>query len=151
MSEVVEITPGGGPQRVGVAVAEFNGSITQRLLEAAVKTLEELGVPAIFVVRVPGALELPVVADRLFEAGCDAVVAVGAVIKGETDHYDIVARVSSHGLGEVAIRHSKPVGNAVLTVQEYEHALERALPGPANKGAEAALAVVETVRALNGI
>ena len=145
-----ETTPGPGPEHVGVAVAEFNGSITERLLDGAIKMLEELDVPTISVVRVPGALELALVADRLLSSGCDAVVAVGAVIKGETDHYDIVANISARGLAEVALRHSKPVGNAVLTVREYEHALERALPGPANKGAEAARAAVETVRALRG-
>ena len=151
MSAVNEKTPGPGPEHVGVAVAEFNGSITERLLDGAVKMLEELDVPTISVVRVPGALELALVADRLLSSGCDAVVAVGAVIKGETDHYDIVANISARGLAEVALRHSKPVGNAVLTVREYEQALERALPGPANKGAEAARAAVETVRALRGI
>ncbi len=151
MTKVSNAEPGEGPKRIGVVVAEFNQSITERLVAGAVKMLGELGVETIDVVKVPGALELAVVADRLLNIGCEGVVAVGAVIKGDTDHYEIVANVSAGALADVALRHGKPVGYAVLTVQEYEQALERALPGPANKGAEAALAVFETVRALNGL
>ena len=139
------------PLRVGVAVATFNQPITDPLAEGALSTLREMGVGEILVVEVPGALELPVAAAALAEAGCEAVVAVGAVIEGETDHYRIVTDQSARGLMEVSVRHQVPVGNAVLTVREYAHAVERSRPGPGNKGAEAARAAVETARTLTSL
>jgi 6,7-dimethyl-8-ribityllumazine synthase len=84
----------------------------------------------------------------LIDRGCDGVVAVGAVIKGETDHYEYVCAEATRGIGEVALRTGRPVGNALLTVREYEHALERSRPGPGNKGAEAAEAVLTVCRGL---
>jgi len=117
--------------------------------EAAVKVLGDAGVTDIPIIEVPGALEIPVAALALIQrAGCDGVVAIGAVIKGETDHYEFVAGEATRGIGEVALRTGKPVGNAVLTVREYDHALERSRPGPGNKGAEAAGAVVALATAL---
>lgn len=132
-------------------MAVFNQTITDRLLDGVLAALEAVGVPEVTLIRVPGALELAVAVADLFETGCEAVVAVGAVIKGETDHYEYVASEAVRGLGEVARRYRRPVGNAVLTVQDYQHAVDRSLPGPANKGAEAALAAVTTSRALTGL
>jgi 6,7-dimethyl-8-ribityllumazine synthase len=134
-----------------LAVAEFNEAITRRLEEGALAALEEDGVEEVVVVRVGGALELAVVASGLLDSGCEAVVAVGAVIKGETDHYEHVAGASVRALGEVALRHGRPVGNAVLTVREYEHAVDRSLPGPSNKGGEAAHAAVTAFKVLSGL
>lgn len=151
MTAVRELAPGPGPRHVGIVVSDFNRAITDRLLDGALSMLTELSVSEITVVRVPGALELAVAAQRLLDAGCDGVVAIGAVIRGETDHYEIVSRVSASTLADVAIRASKPVGNAVLAVDEYEHAEARARSGPDNKGAEAALAVVDAVKALAAI
>lgn len=139
---------GPGPRRVGLAVATFNQAITEPMADAALETLEGLGVDEVVIVEVPGALELPVAAAGLAQAGCEAVVAVGAVIEGETDHYRIVADQSARGLMEVALRHRIPIGNAVLTVRAYQHAVERSRPGPGNKGAEAAQAAVDAARAL---
>jgi 6,7-dimethyl-8-ribityllumazine synthase len=139
------------PPRVGVVAAEFNQAITEPMLEEAIAALEEAGVGDIVVLRVPGALELPVGADALAAQGCRAVVAIGAVIQGETDHYEIVSRESARGLGEVSLRRGIPIGNAVLTVREYGHALDRSRPGPGNKGREAAEAAVATARRLAGL
>lgn len=127
---------------IGVAVAEFNQAITDRLLEGALQALSELGVDHIKVMRVPGAWELAVAAQTLLRAGCQGVVAIGAVIKGETDHYEVIVTESARGLNQVAIDEGRPVTNAVLAVHDYAQALERSEPGPGNKGAEAAAAVV---------
>lgn len=146
-----EPTPGPVPRTVGVAVSTFNEPITGPLLEGAIAELERMGVEDVIVLRVPGALELPVAVARLAGTGCEAVVAVGAVIQGETDHYAIVSGESARGLVDVSVRTGVPVGNAVLTVRDYEHAVERSRPGPGNKGAEAARAAVETARLLAGL
>jgi 6,7-dimethyl-8-ribityllumazine synthase len=82
---------------------------------------------------------------------CDAVIAIGAVIEGETDHYEHVSTQTSAGLMQVSIETGVPVGNAVLTVREYEHARERSLPGPGNKGAEAVQAALQAVAAIRSL
>lgn len=148
---VVEVEPGPPPAHVGVAVAMFNEAITGRLLEGAIDALERAGVASVTVMRVSGALELGVAVDALLEHGCDAGIAIGAVIKGETDHYEHVASEAARAVGEVALRRGRPVGNAVLTVREYQHAVDRSMAGPSNKGAEAAEAVITAHRALAGL
>ena len=136
---------------VGVAAASFNEVITTGLLNGALEALEQTGVEEVRVVWVPGALELPLAARRLLESGCDAVVAVGAVIEGETDHYQHVSTQASAGIRQVTLATGSPVTNAVLTVREFDHARSRSLPGAANKGYEAAQAAVITVNALRDI
>ena len=143
------IAEGPVPARVGVVVSSFNAPITAPMRDAAVRVLEAAGVEAIPILEVSGALEIPVAALALLQQGdCAGVVAIGAVIKGETDHYEHVANEASRGIGEVALRTGKPVGNAVLTVREYDHAVERSRPGPGNKGGEAAEAVLALARRL---
>ena len=137
--------------RLGIAVATWNRAITDRLLEGALARCDSLGVADLTVLRVPGALELPLAAMKLAEAGCDAVVAIGAVIKGETDHYEIVVRESSAGLRDVSLSSGVPVANAILAVHDIEDALERSIPGPANKGEEAVDAAILTVNAFRGL
>ncbi|MFO7300274.1 MAG: 6,7-dimethyl-8-ribityllumazine synthase [Actinomycetes bacterium] len=148
---VVEGRPEGRGLHLGVVAATWNASITDRLLEGALLRAEELGVEEVTVVRVPGSLELPVAARALARSGCDAVVAIGAVIKGETDHYDIVVREASSGLSRVALDEGVPVAHAVLAVHDVSHAVERSLPGPSNKGREAVDAAVTTANALREI
>jgi 6,7-dimethyl-8-ribityllumazine synthase len=131
--------------RVGVAVADFNAAVTKRLLDGALAYLERAGVQQVDVLRVAGAWELPVAAATLFKDGCHGVVAVGAVIKGETDHYEVIVRESAAGLTEASLVAGRPVGNAVLAAHDLAQALARSGPGPANKGAEAAAAVVDLV------
>lgn len=133
-----------GDLTVGVAVANFNQSITDRLLDGALQALERKGTGRVVLLRVPGAWELPVAAAELARRGCDAVVAIGAIIKGETDHYEVIVNHSAAGLIEVALAHHIPVANAVLAAHDFDQAFDRSEPGPGNKGAEAALAAVKT-------
>lgn len=143
------VAEGPVPQRVGLVVSSFNAAITAPMRDAAIRVLEAAGVEEIPILEVSGALEIPVAALALLHQGrCAGVVAIGAVIKGETDHYEHVATEASRGIGEVALRTGKPVGNAVLTVREYDHAVERSRPGPGNKGGEAAEAVLALARRL---
>jgi 6,7-dimethyl-8-ribityllumazine synthase len=148
MSRVVEGSTQGSGLHIGVAAARWNQAITDRLIEGAMSRLEELGVDEMTVLRVPGALELPLATLKLAEAGCDAIVAIGTVVKGETDHYDIVVTESSHGISSVALNTGVPVTNAILAVHDYSLATERAGVGEANKGVEAAEAAVSMANAL---
>lgn len=134
--------------KVGVAVATYNAEITNGLLEGA---LSVLGDAEVIVVRVPGSFELPLVSNALIQAGCDAVVALGAVVLGETDHYKHIARETARGLQDVMLSTGVPVTFGVLTVRDTEHAMHRSLPGPGNKGTEAAEAAVRTARLLASI
>jgi 6,7-dimethyl-8-ribityllumazine synthase len=135
--------------RIGLAVSTFNAPITEPMREAAIDVLSSSGVTDICLFEVLGALEIPVAALALIErAHCQGVVAIGAVIQGETDHYEHVAREATRGISEVALRTGRPVGNALLTVRVYEHAVDRSRRGPGNKGAEAAHAVMTVLRRL---
>ena len=137
-----------GPPSFGITT-----SLSRRWIgpawEAAVSmALSAAGAVDPTVVRVAGSFEIPVVARALAEGGCDCVVALGAVIKGETDHYEHVATQAIAGLRQVAVETGVPVGLGVLTTRRVEHARARSLPGPGNKGAEAALAAVRAANAL---
>ncbi len=132
--------------RIGVAVSRFNRFITDQLLAGALDALDRHGVgeDARVVAWVPGAFELPLAADRLLrDAACDAVVALGAVIRGGTAHFDYVAGECSRGLAQVALQHGKPVAFGVLTTDTVEQALERAAPEQGNKGFDAAVAALD--------
>jgi 6,7-dimethyl-8-ribityllumazine synthase len=118
------------------------------MLDAALAQAERMGIAETVVMRVPGAMELPLAAQALTESGCEAIVAIGAVIKGETDHYEYVAEHATRGITDVSTNSGVPVGNALLTVRDYEHAVERSLPGPGNKGAEATEAAIDLARSL---
>lgn len=151
MTRVIDGSIDGASLRVGIAAARWNQDITDKLVDGATRRLEELGVSDVTLVRVPGALELPIAAKKLAETGCDAVIAIGAVVKGDTDHYEIVVNQSATGVSQVALETGVPVTNAILAVREYEHAIERASAGRANKGFEAAEAAVTTANALRGL
>lgn len=137
--------------RVGIAVARWNQAITDKLLNGALTRLEALGVDDVTVVRVPGALELALAAKKLAATGCGAVVAIGVVVKGESDHYEIVVRESARGLTLASLETGVPITNAILAVHEYGLALERAGSGENNKGVEAtdaALSLAASLREL---
>lgn len=151
MTRFIEGLPDGAGLHIGVVVSNWNRSITDRLLDGALQRLEEMDVTEVTVLRVPGALEIPVGARRLIDAGCDGVVALGTVVRGETDHYDIVVRESTAGVARVSLDTGAPVANAILAVTEYTQALERAAEGPSNKGYEAAESVVSTAVALRRV
>jgi len=141
----------GAGLRIGIACAKFNGGITLRLLDGAIEALAEAGVDRrdVFVAWAPGAFELPLVARAFAEAGkVDAVLCFGAVIRGDTGHYDFVAGECAAGIQQVQLSTGVPVVFGVLTVDTLEQALERSEPDESNKGREAALTGVEMVRLL---
>lgn len=137
---------------VGIVVTRWNEPIVGPLLANALDVVKASGAAEPVVVKVAGAVEIPVVAQELARKH-DAVIALGAVIRGGTPHFDYVCQSVTHGLTEVALRESTPVGNGVLTCDTLEQARDRAgLPGSAeNKGAEAALAALDTAVALRGL
>ncbi len=151
MNRTVEGALDGSGLHVGIAVGSWNRSITDRLLQGATDRCRELGVARTTVLRVAGALELPVAAVALARSGCQAIVAIGAVIKGETDHYDIVVRESSSGLTRVSVDTGIPVAHALLAVSDPAHAMERSGSGPDNKGREAVDAAVTAANGIAGL
>jgi 6,7-dimethyl-8-ribityllumazine synthase len=150
--KIVAVEPERTPEElvIGVAVSSFNQVITDRLLQGALTALEQLGVAEARILRVAGAWELPLAAKNLIGRGCDGVVAIGAIIKGETDHYDVIVRESAAGLIRVAHEAGIPVTNAVITAHNVDQAHERSEPGPGNKGAEAARAAVAAAGVIQG-
>jgi len=135
--------------RIAIAVARFNETVTESLLNGAVGMLARLGVQAsdVTVARVPGAFELTGVSARFVQSGkFDAVIALGAVIRGETPHFDQVVGASTSGIGHLAAGSAIPVIFGVLTTDNVEQAMNRAGLKSGNKGAEAALTAVEMVR-----
>ena len=132
--------------RFAIVVSRFNPEITAGLLAGAREALIEADVQAedVIVLRVPGAFELPLVAQRLAESGqFDAVICLGCLIKGDTMHFEYIAEAVSQGLSRVALDSGVPVAFGVLTTNSAEEALERAQPGSGNKGWEAAMAAIE--------
>jgi 6,7-dimethyl-8-ribityllumazine synthase len=141
-------TVSGEGLRIGVATATFNQSITSGLKTGALELLKESAVADVVIVDVPGAFELPLVAQQMVALGCDAVVCLGAVIEGDTDHYEHVAHRASEGLMRVQLDTGIPISFGILTTRDVQAAADRSQPGPGNKGREAALAAVLTARAL---
>ncbi len=137
--------------RVAVVTSKFNASITKGLTSGAVEWLEGAGADEVFVIDAPGAFELPLIAKRLAEIGYDAVVCLGAVIEGDTDHYEHVASRTSEGLMRVQLDTGVPVSFGVLTVRSLEHAIARSQPGEHNKGREAAAAAVMAANVLGAL
>ena len=134
--------------KIAVVVSRFNEMVTERLLAGALGVLERAGAAPddITVVRVPGSFELPVAAQQLAAGGkFQAVVCLGALIRGETDHYDYLAREVTRGIGEVALRCKIPVTYGVITAESSEQALNRAGLKHGNKGVEAAVSAIEMV------
>ena len=140
--------------RVGIIVSRYNELITRRLLDGAREVCGEAGVPEqqVDVVWVPGAFELPAAAACCAATGRYAcLVALGAVIRGDTPHFEYVAAEAARGLNAVAVRHALPVGFGVLTVDSLDQATERAGGAAGNKGREAAEAALLTADVLHQI
>ncbi len=140
--------------RIALLHSQFNAAVVGGLLEGARCALEDMGGrPADWrEVAVPGAFELPLAAGAAASSGrFDAVVALGAVVRGETDHYEHIAREAASGLAAAARESGVPVGFGVLTVADERLALARSAPGSQNKGAEAARAAVAMVHVLRGL
>lgn len=138
--------------RIALLASRFNDLVVSRLIEGAHDALIRHGIDDddLSLIRVPGAFELPLTADKLAASGrYAAIVALGCVIRGDTAHFDYVAGGAANGLMQVALDHGLPVGFGVLTVDTLEQALDRAGGKAGNKGADAALAIVEQLNLLN--
>lgn len=137
--------------RFGIVVGRFNSFVVDSLLDGAIDTLRRHGAvdQNIEVVKVPGAYEIPLAAKRMAASGkYDAIIALGAVIRGGTPHFEFVAGECSKGLASVMLEHNLPVAFGVLTVDTIEQAIERAGTKAGNKGVEATLSAIEMVNVL---
>jgi 6,7-dimethyl-8-ribityllumazine synthase len=139
---------------IGIVAARFNDFIVDSLLGAAVRCLRQHGAvdADIEIIRVPGAFEMPLAVDKLAASRrCDGIVALGAIIRGGTPHFDYVAGECVKGISAASQKHAVPVGMGVLTVNTIEQAIERAGTKAGNKGEEATLAVIEMINLLRHV
>lgn len=146
MPEVVEGQLSAEGLRFAVIVSRFNDFICSRLMEGAMDALKRHGCneEQIFQIRVPGAFEMPLAAKKLAKSGSyDAIICLGAVIRGATPHFDYVAAEVSKGIANVSLETDIPVSFGVLTTDNLEQAIERAGSKSGNKGYEAAMAAIE--------
>ncbi len=140
----------GAGMRIGIVQSRFNQVVCEGLLGACREKLAEQGVADtdITLATVPGALEIPPVLQRMAQSGkFDALIALGAVIRGDTFHFEIVSNESARGVGEVQLRHGIPIANAILTTDTDEQAEARM----SVKGAEAALVAIEMANLLKAL
>jgi 6,7-dimethyl-8-ribityllumazine synthase len=148
MANVIEGKLDASGLKVGLAVSRFNSFISERLLEGAIDALRRHGADEsdLDIVRVPGAFELPMVTKKMVESGkYDAVICLGAVIRGATPHFDYVSAEVSKGIASVSLEAGVPVAFGVLTTDNIEQAVERAGSKSGNKGFEAAVTIIEMV------
>lgn len=134
-----------GKIKVGVVTARWNQEITSRLEEGAISYLESCEDVEIFAALVPGAVEIPLACQAFLDAGCDGVVALGVVIRGDTSHYDYVCNSVTEGVTRLMLDYKKPIGFGVLTTENEEQAFARAGGDHGNKGEEAAQVVMEMI------
>ncbi len=138
--------------RFAILVTRFNSFITDSLLEGAIDTLKRHGISEsqMDIIKVPGAFELPMVAGQLVKSDqYGALIALGAVIRGGTPHFDYVAGECAKGLGQISMNSGVPIAFGVLTTDSIEQAIERAGTKAGNKGAEAAMTALEMVNLMN--
>jgi len=137
--------------KVAILASRFNDFIVDKLVGGAVDALTRHGAARedLTIVRIPGAFEMPLVAQKLAKSGkYDGLVCLGAVIRGATPHFDFVASECAKGLAQVSMEHGIPLGFGVLTTDNLEQAIERAGSKAGNKGVDAAMAMLETARVL---
>jgi 6,7-dimethyl-8-ribityllumazine synthase len=154
MTQKIETTLNGSNLKIAIVTARFNDFITAKLLEGAVTTLKrhEVKLESITEVWVPGAFELPLTAQTLAETRqYDAVICLGAVIRGATTHYDYVCSQAASGIASAGLKTGVPVIFGVITTENLEQAIERAGSKAGNKGADAALAAIEMANVLRSI
>ncbi len=154
MTKVIEGDFSANTANFTLVVGRFNSAIVDNLCAGAIDTLRRQGVPAanITVVRVPGAYEMPLAAKRVAAKGeTDAIIALGAVIRGGTPHFDFVAGECSSGLARVALDYDLPIAFGVLTTDTIEQAVDRSGTKAGNKGADAAMTALEMVSLLRNI
>ncbi len=138
--------------KIGIVVSQFNEMITEKLLAGALDTLRQTGIADqdITLVRVPGSFEIPVASQRLAETGkLEAIICLGAVIRGETPHFEYISSQVAHGISQVALKYDLPVTFGVITADTVEQALARAGVKHANKGSEAAISAVQMANLFN--
>ncbi|MDG1493818.1 MAG: 6,7-dimethyl-8-ribityllumazine synthase [Luminiphilus sp.] len=143
-----EGTLGPNQGRYVLVVARWNSFVVEHLLEGALDTLRRHGISdeQMHIVRVPGAFEIPIACQKLAQRDdCDAIIALGAVIRGGTPHFEYVAGECTKGLAQVQMETGKPIAFGVLTVDSIEQAVERSGTKAGNKGAEAAMSALEMV------
>jgi 6,7-dimethyl-8-ribityllumazine synthase len=148
MTESLRGSLDAGSLRIGVVRSLFNRPVTDGLLDGALAVLVEAGAADVTVIDVEGAFETPLVAQSMAQTGYDAIVVLGAVIEGETDHYEHIAGRTSDGLMRVMLDTGVPVSFGILTVRDPAHAFARSAPDKHNKGREAAEAAVRTANLL---
>ena len=136
--------------KIGVVTSRFNSEITEKLEEGAIGYLESCGAK-IFAVRVPGAVEIPLAAQALLDKGCDGVVVCGAVIRGDTSHYDLVCNSVERGIAQLMLAYKKPIGFGVITTENDQQAEDRAGGKHGNKGQEAAQVTIEMIGLLKDL
>ena len=154
MTKVIEGDFSANTAKFTLVVGRFNSAIVDNLCAGAIDTLRRQGVPEanITVVRVPGAYEMPLAAKRVAaKGGTDAIIALGAVIRGGTPHFEFVAGECSSGLSRVALDHEIPIAFGVLTTDTIEQAVERSGTKAGNKGADAAMTALEMISLLRNI
>jgi len=156
MSDIKQIEADGNvsDSRVALVVSRYNNFIVDRLLEGCINTLVNAGIKRanIRLIMVPGAFEIPVAVKRLADSTkVDAIITLGAIIRGETPHFDIIANECARGIGSIAIETSLPVIFGVLTVDNVEQAMDRSGDEESNKGSEAAQTAVEMISVLRQI
>ncbi len=154
MTQYIEGSLRGEGRRIGMVVARFNSFIAEKLLEGAMDSLLRSGVQSadIAVARVPGAFEIPLVAQKMARSGrFDAVLCLGAVIRGATPHFDYVANEVAKGTAQVMLDTGVPVLFGVLTTDTIEQAIERAGSKAGNKGADVAVAALEMINLLDAL
>lgn len=142
----------GEGKKIGIVVAKFNELVTRKLLDGAKQGLEQLGVEAnnIIVYWVPGAFEIPRVVKLLSNSGkVDGIISLGAVIRGETSHYDYVCNEVSSGISQVSLNNKVPVMFGILTADSMNQALDRAGGKSGNKGIECANGIIEMINLEN--
>ncbi|MFT6285092.1 MAG: 6,7-dimethyl-8-ribityllumazine synthase [Arenicella sp.] len=142
-------------KKFALVVSRFNSFVVESLVDGALDALErhgEVNEQDITLVRVPGAYELPIAAKKLAEQNkYDAIIALGAVIRGGTPHFEFVAGECNKGLAQVSLEHGIPVSFGVITTDSIEQAIERSGTKAGNKGAEAAISALEMVNVLANI
>jgi 6,7-dimethyl-8-ribityllumazine synthase len=140
--------------KIALLVSRFNSFVVESLLSGAIDTLKRHGAEErdLEIVRVPGAYEMPIAAQRLAASKrFDAIIALGAVIRGGTPHFEYVAGECTKGLSSVSLKYDIPIAFGVLTVDTIEQAIERAGTKAGNKGAEAAMSAIEMISLLRGL
>jgi 6,7-dimethyl-8-ribityllumazine synthase len=154
MENIIEGKQDASGLSIGIVVSRFNNFITEKLLDGALDGFASHGGDQnrLTIVRVPGAFEIPIIADKMAASGkYDALVCLGAVIRGDTPHFEYVCDAVTRGLGKAVETHKIPIGFGVLTTDSVQQAMDRAGTKDANKGYEALLVAVEMVNVLRQV